>query len=342
MKRGELFSTFFGGGAPKLWCPLISHYDRRGNFDVKRFEAHLAHISPYVGGFLAPGSTGDGWEMEKAEAFELVDMLRELLSRHRRLLLIGVLETGQGDAARSAEAIKIRYGFDGDPSSLEAQGLCGITVTPPKGAELPEEVIEEELGTVLSVGLPTALYQLPQVTENRISPQTAAVLAGEYENFYLFKDTSGEDRIALDAELPENLFLVRGAEGGYYRWLRGAGGPYHGFLLSTANSFPRDLSEIIEAVEEGDIEHAKQITDKLAKVVQELFRLVEALPFGNPFANANKVADHFMAYGESWTKGESPMTHAREPLPLEILEAAAELLESNGLISHRGYLDAGQ
>ncbi|MFP4491338.1 MAG: dihydrodipicolinate synthase family protein [Spirochaetaceae bacterium] len=340
MNRAELFESFFAGRAPTLWCPLISHYDGRGNFDEKRFSAHITALSPYVGGYLAPGSTGDGWEMGESEAMELVDLLREVLVRHQRLLLVGVLKTKRGEAARAAEVVKSRFGFDGRPGSLKTEGVCGITVTAPKGADLPQELIEEELSSILSVGLPTALYQLPQITENNISPETAASLASAHPNFYLFKDTGGEDRVALEAELPDDLFLVRGAEGGYYRWLRGAGGPYNGFLLSTANSFAGELSRIIEAVEEGSIERAKELSDTLSRTVQEAFSIVEPLPFGNPFANANKAVDHFMAYGHAWNKADFPMTHAKERMPGQVMEKISELLQREHLMPSTGYLDA--
>ncbi|MFO7849927.1 MAG: dihydrodipicolinate synthase family protein [Spirochaetia bacterium] len=340
MTRGELVESFFGGSAPALWCPLISHYDGRGNFDEKRFSAHITALSSYVGGYLAPGSTGDGWEMGEGEAMELVDLLREVLAKHQRLLLVGLLKTERGEAARAAEVIKHRYGFDGTPESLKREGVCGITVTPPKGADLPQELIEEELSSILSAGLPTSLYQLPQITENNIFPGTASSLAAEYPNFYLFKDTGGEDRVALEAELPEELFLVRGAEGGYYKWLRGAGGPYNGFLLSTANCFAGELSRIIEAVQEGSIAQAKELSDSLSKTVQEAFSIAEPLPFGNPFANANKAVDHFMAYGNQWNKAEFPMTHSRERMPAEVMEKTAELLQREHLIPSAGYLDA--
>ena len=172
MERGDLFDAFFGGATPRLWCPIISHYDGEGRLDRDRFAAHAGELTPYVGGFLAPGSTGEGWEMDDDEAMELVDLLREVLDAHNRLLLIGVLRTGRGEAAEAARRIADRYGFDGTPGSLKKKGLCGITVTAPKGADLPQEVIREELASILEVGLPTALYQLPQITENRISPPT--------------------------------------------------------------------------------------------------------------------------------------------------------------------------
>ena len=78
---------------------------------------------------------------------------------------------------------------------------------------------------MLGLGYPIALYQLPQVTENEITPETVAELASRFPNFYLFKDTSGEDRVALaDLDL-QGVFLVRGAEGQYHQWPRAVGGP---------------------------------------------------------------------------------------------------------------------
>lgn len=339
MERAELFESFFGGRAPGLWCPLISHYDGRGNFDEKRFSAHITALSPYVGGYLAPGSTGDGWEMGESEAMELVDLLREVLAKHQRLLLVGLLKTERAEAARAAEVIKHRYGFDGTSKSLKKEGVCGITVTAPKGADLPQELIEDELSSILSVGLPTGLYQLPQITENTISPETAASLASKYPNFYLFKDTGGEDRVALEAELPEDLFLVRGAEGGYYKWLKGAGGPYNGFLLSTANCFAGELSRIIEAVQEGSTERAKELSDALTKTVQEAFSIAESLPFGNPFANANKAIDHIMAHGADFETVPPPLTHSGNRIPAEMETGLADLLRRHELFPQTGYLD---
>jgi dihydrodipicolinate synthase/N-acetylneuraminate lyase len=338
MKRSDIYETFFGGSAPMLWCPLISHYNEKGGFDEERFAAHIARLSKWVGGFLAPGSTGDGWEMAGSERFELVDLLKELFKKNDRLMLIGVLETERKAAARGAAEIGRRFG-GGSLEKLRAQGLCGITVTAPKGFNLSQEVITEELAAVLDAGLPTALYQLPQITENDMEPETVEELARRFPNFYLFKDTGGEDRVAFDAELPEDLFLVRGAEGEYYRWLKKAGGPYNGFLLSTANCFAGELAVLIEAVEAGDADGARKVSDRICRIVTEAFSIVEALPFGNPFANANKGMDHFMAYGGAWNRTPAPKTHSKERLPHDIMDSLAGLLESEGLLPRRGYLE---
>src|SRR5262249_13016998 len=153
------------------------------------------------------------------------------------------------------------------------------------------------LSAALETGLPIALYQLPQVTQNEISPELAARLASRFENFIFFKDTSGTDQVALSGKPLDGVFIVRGFEGNYARWLRAAGGPYQGFLLSTANCFARELHQLIEDVAGGRSEHARELSEKLTRAIDDAFQLARQIPVGNPFANANKAIDHFFAYG---------------------------------------------
>ena len=61
--------------------------------------------------------------------------------------------------------------------------------------------------------MPMAIYQLPRVTQNELSPELARGLGSRFENFILFKDTSGTDRVALSGNSWDRVFLVRGAEG---------------------------------------------------------------------------------------------------------------------------------
>jgi hypothetical protein len=46
--------------------------------------------------------------------------------------------------------------------------------------------------------------------------------------------------------MPADVGLLRGAEGRYARWSKAHSGPYDGFLLSSANSFPAQLAAILD------------------------------------------------------------------------------------------------
>jgi dihydrodipicolinate synthase/N-acetylneuraminate lyase len=244
-------------------------------------------------------------------------------------ILVGVLATERGAARRSVASLG---------PELAGRRVCGFTVTPPKGAELDQAIIHGELEGILELGYPTALYQLPQITENEMSPETVSDLASRYENFYLFKDTSGGDRVAMSEASTGDVFMVRGAEGGYAKHLKPAGGLYDGFLLSTANSFATELNEIVELVFAERRDEAFALSARIEAVVNGVFDAVSALPYGNPFANANKAIDHVKAHLPDHGTAPPPMTHSGNRIPRDAVELAEGLLREQDLLPERGYL----
>ena len=324
--RADWHARLFPRGIPPLWCPLLTHYRDDGSLDHARIAAHLRHLAPHVKGFLIPGSTGDGWEMSDAEIRELLDRVAPAMAKLELHLLVGVLKTDAAEARRIIETTRLT-------------NFTGFTVCPPKGKDLPQETLRDALADILALGFPTALYQLPQVTQNEMSPETVADLAARFPNFILFKDTSGADRVANSGQNFSGVFLVRGAEGGYANWLKSGGGPYGGFLLSTANCFGRELHQVIELLRTGRREEARQLSDRLSAVVKEVFALVAGLPDGNAFANANKAMDHFFAHGPKAASVTPPRLHAGSRLPVEIIRQTGAALERHGFLPQRGYLE---
>jgi len=341
--RSQLLKRLFPNRVPVLWCPLLTHYRSDGAIDRARMAAHLAHLSPYVKGFLIPGSTGDGWEMNDAEIRQLLGIAVEECKRLDLNLLIGVLKTDAREVLKTMTQTVEWLGAQNIGRSVEdnlAQAkVCGFTICAPRGKELSQEEIETALVSVLETGWPIAVYQLPQITQNEISPELASNLAHRFANFILFKDTSGADRVVLSGQSLEGVFTVRGAEGDYARWLNTAGGPYHGFLLSTANCFARELHQIIDNISENRMDEARQMAARLTSAVAEVFQLVNSVPEGNPFANGNKAIDHFFAHGPRAAEVAPPRLHAGTCLPLEIIRATGEALSRHGLMPNKGYLE---
>jgi len=353
--RRDLQRRLFPAGVPRLWCPPLAHYDQDGGIDHVRSAAHLAFIARWSRGWLVPGSTGDGWELTPAEAQEVVDLALAEAPRLGAKVLVGALRPDAAEAARVVRDTSARVGADWRACFLNGDGgsagsdtgdrlgvaLCGFAACPPRGADLTQEELGKALGELLSLGAPLALYQLPQVTENEMSPGLVASLARRFPNFVLFKDTSGADRVAaaqaagLDLE---GVFLVRGAEGEYAAHLRPNGGEYDGLLLSTANSFGAQLYAIIELSLAGRRVQAEQLSSRLSALVLELFAIVGSLSDGNPFANAAKAADHFFAHGPRALTAPPPRLHAGSVLPREVLAATGEALGRYDLLPVRGYL----
>jgi dihydrodipicolinate synthase/N-acetylneuraminate lyase len=341
-RRLALISRLFPAGVPKLWCPLLTHYQADGTLDRDRIAAHLRSITPYAKGLLVPGSTGDAWEMDETEQKRLLDLVPELSRPLNLHVLVGTLRTDAQQERRvivdALGRLRGHTGLKDDLDAMVAVGVCGFVVCPPTGRDLPQQEIRDRLAAILELGVPTALYQLPQVTLNEMAPETVAELAGTYANSYLLKDSSGADRVATSGLDFGGLYLVRGAEGDYHRWLKAGGGPYDGLLLSTANCFAGRLCRMIEYLEDGQVDEARVEIEPVEKVVARVFELVADLPEGNAFANANKAIDHFLAHGPEASRIPPPRLHAGSTLPPHVIEATGQVLADCGLMPQRGYL----
>jgi len=341
-RRAVTLRRVFPDGVPSLWCPLLTHYDREGAIDMARIAAHLTHLAVHVKGFLIPGSTGDAWELSDAELRQLLNIAFDQVGKLNLNLLVGVLKPGAKDAAAAIHAItdliKSRTGQTDPALALAQARVCGFTVCPPRGKDVSQSEIERALASILESGLPTAVYQLPQMTQNEISQEAASNLATRFANFIMFKDSSGTDRVARSGKGLAGVFTVRGAEGDYANWLQPAGGPYNGFLLSTANCFARELNQLIGDISAQRFDVAKKMSERLSAVIAEAFRLANPLPDGNPFANANKAMDHFSAYGPQAASVPPPRLHAGTHLPVEMIRATGEILSRYDLMPDKGYL----
>jgi len=342
--RAALARRMIGTPIPRLWCPPITHYTAEGNVAGERMAAHWRTMTRYVGGFLVPGSTGDGWDMQEGELAHMLAIATDLAAQLNTRVLVGVLRTDVKTMLDVIEAtVTALQAIAGESDVITAMERChvaGFTVCPPKGAALTQREIQTGLEAVLDLGLPTAIYQLPQVTENEVSLAVFEDLAARYPNFLLFKDTSGEDHVPQEDRGTSGIFLVWGAEGSYARWLEEAGGCYQGLLLSTANCFAAEFARMIALLEAGDIVGADTLSQRITTVVTAAFDAVAEVRHGNAFANANKAIDHFEAYGFRALKVAPPMLHAGTRLPVSVVKAVGEALDAGGFMPAKGYLEA--
>jgi dihydrodipicolinate synthase/N-acetylneuraminate lyase len=336
-EREALVAQLVPGGWPRLWCPLLTHYDAQGAIDLHRMRRQLDHLQGSVGGYLVPGSTGDGWQLGGDERQHLLEFAVDEAATRGTWLTPGVLSLRADDTAAQLDATMAwlcrRTGAQG-LEALRRARVVAFTVCPPADAGQDQARIAEALDGWLSRGLPLALYQLPQVTGNEMTPETVQALARRHPNLLMLKDTSGADRVA-DAGLPD-VFLVRGAEGGYARRLKAAGGAYDGLLLSTANALGPVLASMLQAVQDDRMAQAQDLADRLDAVVQTVFAAASPLTFGNAFTNANKALDHAFAHGPGARQAPAPRVHSGQTLPRELLETAQSALEQAGLMPTAG------
>lgn len=89
--------------------------------------------------------------------------------------------------------------------------------------------------------------------------------------------------------------------------------------------------------EEGRIDAANKMSERLTAVISDVFNLVSPFRHGNAFANANKAMDHFFAYGPRAATAPPPRVHAGPFLPVEMIIETGKILDSYGLMPSKGY-----
>jgi dihydrodipicolinate synthase/N-acetylneuraminate lyase len=341
--RAALTRRLFPDGVPALWSPTLVFYDEAGNIDRDRLFAHLGFMAPHVKGFLVPGSTGDAWEMRDDEAIAALDLAIDFAEPRGLDLLAGVLRPSAA-AMRTLldkllEHLRRRTGTRSVADCFAAARVRGVTIAAPSSAApLPKEAISAALEPLFALGLPMALYQLPQVTGNTMAPDLVADLARRFPNLLLFKDSGGADEVALSGRMPAGVTLLRGAEGDYARWSKAHGGPYDGFLLSTANAFPAQLAAVLDDLRHGRVEEAERRSAAVSAAVSDAFAAVAEVPQGNAFTNANKALAQVMAYGSDALRAPPPRLYAGGHLPRPVMERVVDSLGRHGLLPERGYL----
>lgn len=340
--RHTIINRLFPEGIPHLWCPPLTHYTDEGDIDTERMAAHLGHMSGWIKTYLVPGTTGDGWEMTEDQIRKVLTFDLDTAQKLNIQILVGILKTDAETARQSIVDtlawLKERAGIRNNEEVIEKTPVCGFTVCPPRGGNLSQEQIYSALVPILELGVPVALYQLPQVTENEMSPETVAKLAAEFGNFYLFKDSSGRDKVALSGLEFGGVYLLRGGEGDYHKWLRTVGGSYDGFLLGSANCFAGHLKSMIENLSAGDLKAAQDLSARVTSVVHKVFKGAVGLPSGNASANANRAMDHFFAHGPEAIDVAAPRICSGQRLPAEIITIVGQALTGNGLMPTNGYL----
>src|SRR5205085_5822144 len=104
-------------------------------------------------------------------------------------LLMGVLKADANEALATVSKIlahiKVRTRESDARKALSKARVCGFAICAPRGQAVLQQDMERGLTPILELGIPVALYQLPQVTQNEIGPELISNLAERFPNFIL-------------------------------------------------------------------------------------------------------------------------------------------------------------
>lgn len=176
MTRKEIITNLKG-----IFPPVVTPFNRRGDVDEGRFLENLRRYGRIgLSGIVVAGSTGEAPYLTSRERLRLVELARKVV-RPPELLLAGTGLESTGETLRlSREAV--------------ARGADLILLLTPSyyKARMDAAALKAHY-RVLADGLrrPVMLYNIPQFTGIRMSPETISALS-RHPNIVGLKESSGD------------------------------------------------------------------------------------------------------------------------------------------------------
>lgn len=249
---------------------LVTPFSRSGAVDeagVKRLARRQIDGGVH---FLVPcGTTGESPTLSIEEKRRLVELVVEE-ANGKVPVLAGA---GGYDTQEVMHAA-------GEMEKAGAQGL--LSVTPYYNKPTQEGLYQHYKAIADSTPLPIVLYNVPGRTGCNIEPATVARLAG-IKNIVGVKEASGNmTQIAEVCRAVPDDFIVVSGDDAMTVPVMAIGG--RGIISVASNEIPAEMSQMVEAAENGDFALARRLHQKLLSLL--LVNFIESSPGPVKFAMA--------------------------------------------------------
>ncbi len=252
---------------------------KKGKLDEKALEKLIEwHIKEGTHAIVPCGTTGEASTLDYEEHYKVIEITVKVVNK--RIPVIA----GTGSNS-TEEAIMITKKAE----QLGADAV--LSVTPYYNKPTQEGLYRHFKEIADKTGLPVILYNVPGRTSLNMLPQTVAKLA-EHKRIVGIKEASGDMKQVSDLiRLCGNEFIVLSGDDFTNLPLLALGGK--GFISVTANICPKDLSDLFNYWEKGDINKAREIHYKLEPLNKAMFIETNPIPVKTALAMMGKIKEEF-------------------------------------------------
>jgi 4-hydroxy-tetrahydrodipicolinate synthase len=211
---------------------------------ARQLARHLIENGSH--GLVLAGTTGESPTLDDAEKLSLLRAVRDELGADV-LLILG---TGSNDTRHSERL---------SAAAADSGADAVLAVTPYYNKPNFTGIKAHYEAVARAAGIPVVLYNIPSRVVVNLSPDQLAELAG-IENVVAVKQANDEELQPI-----EGLRVLAGNDGTFLRTLE-MGEP--GGVLVAAHLAGREMREIYDAVEAGDLERAREIDAGLRPIYE--------------------------------------------------------------------------
>ena len=236
-----------------IFVPIITPFEQQ-RLALHRYPELFAFWEQFdLSGYVLMGSTGELPHLTEAERFQLVFYIMDQSFTSRPVIV------GCAEHSLRAAVNFLTYCKDA--------GVAAGLVLPPhyyKGQMRPDVLVDYYHRLAEESGLPIIVYHFPAVSGITMSVETILAIA-EHTGIIGIKDSSGN--VALQQELavraPKHFQVLTGSANTLVASLLGGAA---GGIVAAANYAPDVCTAIYRAVQQGDLDTARQLQQSLLEI----------------------------------------------------------------------------
>lgn len=252
---------------------------KKGKLDEKALEKLIEwHIKEGTHAIVPCGTTGEASTLDYEEHYRVIEITVKVVNK--RIPVIAGTGSNSTDEAIMITKKAEKFGAD-----------AVLSVTPYYNKPTQEGLYRHFKEIADKTGLPIILYNVPGRTSLNMLPQTVARLA-EYPRIVGIKEASGDmKQVSEIIRLCGKDFAVISGDDFTNLTLLALGGK--GFISVTANICPKDVANLFNFWEMGEIEKAREIHFKLEPINKAMFIETNPIPVKTALAMMGKIKEEF-------------------------------------------------
>ena len=258
--------------------PIVTPF-KNGKLDEKVYADLIEwHISQGTHGIVPCGTTGEASTLDFDEHYSVIEVAVE--AANKRIPVIA----GTG-ANATDEAVFIT-------KKAKELGVYGALIVTPYYNKPTQEGLYLHFKSIAeSVDIPIILYNVPGRTAVNMLPATVARLL-EFRNIIGLKEATGDMRQASDLIrlCGDRLALYSGDDFTTFTMLSLGG---KGVISVTANIVPKDVAEMWNSWDKGNIDKARELHYKLEPLNAAMFIETNPIPVKTALAMMGKMDENF-------------------------------------------------
>jgi 4-hydroxy-tetrahydrodipicolinate synthase len=258
--------------------PIVTPF-KNGKLDEKVYADLIEwHISQGTHGIVPCGTTGEASTLDFDEHYRVIKVAVE--AANKRIPVIAGTGANATDEAVFITKKAKELGVDG-----------ALIVTPYYNKPTQEGLYLHFKAIAESVDIPIILYNVPGRTAVNMLPATVARLL-EFRNIIGLKEATGDMRQASDLIrlCGDRLALYSGDDFTTFTMLTLGG---KGIISVTANIVPKDVAEMWNSWDKGNIDKARQLHYKLEPLNAAMFIETNPIPVKTALAMMGKMDENF-------------------------------------------------